>query len=139
MLQFKYNYFIYFVLLLITEILIEKYATGFVRYTLGDYLCVLLLYTLIKSFLKISTLKAAVFVLVIAYTVELLQLTNLEKMYPTEYAKILRIIIGTSFSFGDLLAYTFGFITLLMLENYFKFGKKEEPKTIKNKFEQNHN
>lgn len=120
MIQFNLKYFIVFLILFIVEILIAKYATGFIRHTLGDYLCVILLYALIKSFIKLSVLKTAIIVLIIAYLVEFLQLTNLKDLYPDNYAKSLRIILGTSFSIGDLVAYTLGIITTLLIENRLK-------------------
>ncbi|WP_397447405.1 DUF2809 domain-containing protein [Polaribacter sp. R77954] len=117
MIQFNLNYFFLFLILLLTEIIIAKYATGFIRHTFGDYLCVILLYALIKSFVKLSNLKTAIFVLLIAYAIEFLQLTNLQSFYPNKYAKVLRLILGTSFSIGDLIAYTLGIITTLVIEN----------------------
>lgn len=112
----KLKYFIAFLMILILEILIAKYAAGFIRHTLGDYLCVILLYTLIKSIFKISNLTTAIIVLLIAYVVEFLQLTNLQNLYPSKYANTLKLILGTSFSIGDLIAYTLGILTVLALE-----------------------
>jgi hypothetical protein len=86
------------------------------RHTIGDYLCVILIYTFIKSFAKVSNNKTAFFVLVIAYSIEFIQLTDLQKLYPSEYSKTLKLILGTSFSFGDLVAYTLGIITALVIE-----------------------
>lgn len=118
--QFNLKYFVLFLILLATEILIAKYATGFIRHTFGDYLCVILLYAFIKSFVKLSNLKTAIFVLGIAYLVEFLQLTKLQNLCPEDYANSLKLILGTSFSFGDLAAYTLGIITTLIIEHQIK-------------------
>ncbi|WP_339884625.1 DUF2809 domain-containing protein [Polaribacter vadi] len=125
----KYNkfYFILFLILFLSEIFIAKYTTGFIRHTFGDYLCVILIYAFIKSFVKLSNLKTASIVLLIAYTVEFLQLTNLQNFYPNEHVKTLKLILGTSFSIGDLVAYTLGIITTLIIE--YKLEKRYE-KTI---------
>ena len=124
---FNLKYFLIFIILFLSEIFIAKYTTGFIRHTFGDYLCVILIYTFIKSFVKISDLKTASIVLLIAYTVEFLQLTNLQNFYPNEYANTLKLILGTSFSIGDLVAYTLGIITTLIIE--YKLKKRYE-KTI---------
>lgn len=102
------------------EILIAKYATGFIRHTVGDYLCVILIYALIKSVFKISNIKTGIIVLVIAYSVEFLQLTNLQNFYPDRYAETLKLILGTSFSIGDIVAYTLGIVTVLIIESKLK-------------------
>jgi hypothetical protein len=120
MMQFNLKYFILFLILFLSEIIIAKYTTGFIRHTFGDYLCVILIYAFIKSFVKISNLKTAIIVLLIAYLVEFLQLTNLQNLYPDEYANTLKLILGTSFSIGDLVAYTLGIITTLFIENKIK-------------------
>lgn len=116
MIKFNKTYFLIFVLLFIIEVGIAKYATGFIRHSVGDYLCVVLIYTLIKAFITISKYKAAIFVLCFAYFVEFLQLTNLQNTYPFNSSHTLKIIIGTSFSIGDLVAYTLGIITVLLIE-----------------------
>lgn len=120
MIKFHLKYFITFLIFLLIEILIAKYARGFIRHTLGDYLCVMLLYAFIKSFVKITEVKAAILVLLIAFIVEFLQLSNLQNLYPLEYKKTLQLVLGTSFSFGDLIAYTLGVITILIFEKYTK-------------------
>ncbi|WP_405562739.1 DUF2809 domain-containing protein [Polaribacter sp. Asnod6-C07] len=116
MIKFNIKYFVIFIILFVSEVLIAKYATGFLRHTFGDYLSVMLLYTFIKSFIKISALKAGFIVLLIAYIIEFLQLTNLENLYPLKYRSILKLILGTSFSIPDLVAYTLGVATILIFE-----------------------
>lgn len=124
---FNLKYFLISIILLISEILIAKYTTGFIRHTFGDYLCVILIYAFMKIFVKLSNLKTAIIVLLIAYTVEFLQLTNLQNFYPKEYANTLKLVLGTSFSVGDLIAYTLGIISTLLIE--YKLEKHYE-KTI---------
>lgn len=116
--KFKKSYFVIAIILFLIEVVIAKYTSGFIRHTFGDYLCVILLYAFIKSFVKISNLKTALLVLGIAYCVEFLQLTNLKNFYPDIYAKALKLILGTSFSIGDLIAYTLGIFTILWIEKF---------------------
>ena len=120
------KYFITFILLLIIEILIARYATGFLRHTIGDYLAVMFVYTFIKSFFKIAIEKAAIITLVISYIIEFLQLSNLQNWYPSEYTKTFKLILGTSFSVGDLVAYTLGIGTIILVEKSFKKDRNEK-------------
>lgn len=120
MIQFNKKYFILFVVLFLTEIVIAKYASGFIRFTFGDFLAVIFVYSLIRSFLKITANLAAILSLSIAFVIEFLQLTNLQNLYPIEYSKELKIILGTSFSIEDLVAYSFGFLTIIVIENNLK-------------------
>ena len=120
------KYFITFILLLIIEILIARYATGFLRHTIGDYLAVMFVYTFIKSIFKIAIEKAAIITLVISYIIEFLQLSNLQNWYPSEYTKTFKLILGTSFSVGDLVAYTLGIGTITLVEKSFKNDRNEK-------------
>lgn len=98
------------------EVFIAKYTTGFIRHSVGDYFAVLFVYTFIKSLFKISVEKAALITFVISFVIEFLQLSNLQNHFPKEHERALKIILGTSFSFGDLIAYTLGVITIILVE-----------------------
>lgn len=102
-------------LLFITELLIAQ-ASGFIRYTFGDYLVVILLYYLIKSFFNFPPKKIAVTVLLFSYTVETLQYFNFVNRIGLGNSKIANIIIGNTFSLSDLIAYTLGIITVYSIE-----------------------
>ncbi|MEX1384331.1 DUF2809 domain-containing protein [Lutibacter sp.] len=118
MLKFNYKNFIIFLILLSIEIIIALYITQhFVRHTLGDFLCVIMLYYLIKSFVKIKSTYIALIVLLVAYTIEMLQLTPILDYLKIEDPSFVRIIFGTTFSVSDLIAYTFGVVTVLIIEN----------------------
>jgi hypothetical protein len=121
--KFSKNYFLIAILLFIIEILIAKYATGFLRHTIGDYLAVMFVYTFIKSIFKISIEKAILITFAISFIVEFLQLSDLQNLYPSEYSKTFKLILGTSFSIGDLVAYTLGVITIYLVESYLKKAK----------------
>lgn len=120
MIKFNKIYFTLFLTLFLIEIFIAKYATGFIRHTIGDYLAVMLVYTFIKSIFKISIEKAVLITFIISFTIEFLQLSNLQHNFPKEYEKYLRIILGTSFSLGDLVAYTLGIVSIIIIEKVVK-------------------
>ncbi len=119
MLTFNRRYFILTILLFIVEVLIALYVRdNFIRPYLGDILVVILIYCFMKSFFKLSVLTTAISVLLFSFAVEFLQLINVIEILGLENSKIARIVIGTSFSWFDLLAYVVGIIFVLYVEKY---------------------
>jgi hypothetical protein len=119
-LYFNTTYFILFSILLITEILIATFLKdGFIRYTFGDFLVVILLYTFFKSFLKANTILVAISVLIIAYTIEFLQLANILDYLNLRHNQLATLILGSHFSVEDLIAYTLGVICAVLIDKKF--------------------
>jgi len=113
------NYCIAFILLLFIEMAIAYFHFNpFIRGFLGDVLVVLLLYSFVKIFIRNHILKTAVFVLAFAYLVELFQFFKLAERFNIT-AEILLLLIGSVFDFYDLLAYSLGFLLILLIENIF--------------------
>ena len=106
MLKFNYKNFIIFLVLFIIEVI----------HVFGDYLSVIMLYYLIKSFVKIKSVNVAITVLLIAYIVEFLQLTPILDLLSIEENSFIRIILGTTFSIIDLAAYTLGVLTVNFID-----------------------
>lgn len=103
--------------LLIIEVLIAVFLkTGFIRHTFGDYLVVILVYSFIKSFLEIESFKLAIGVLIFAFTIEFLQFINILETLNLQSNQLIKIIVGSSFQITDLVAYTLGIITILLIE-----------------------
>jgi hypothetical protein len=116
-LQFNKTYFIIFVLLFVTDALIAIYLkTGFVRHTFGDFLVVILLYCFIKSFLTIKPLPGAIGVLIVSFAIEFLQMGNLLYHLNLQNNTIAKLVLGSTFRTSDLVAYTLGIITVLIIE-----------------------
>lgn len=118
--KFSKIYFILFLVIFLVEVFIAKYTTGFIRYTVGDFFAVVFVYTFIKSVFKIAVEKAAIITFVISFTIEFLQLSNLQNNFPEAHERALKIILGTSFSIGDLIAYTLGIVTIIIVEKILK-------------------
>lgn len=115
---FNKAYFVMFIILLITETLIAIFLkTGFIRHTVGDFLVVILLYCFFKSFIKGKSFQVALFVFIISYTIEFLQLTNFLEWLNLHDNAIAKTILGSTFHFSDLIAYTLGIITILIFEH----------------------
>lgn len=105
------------IILFITEVCIAIFvpSDSFVRHSVGDFLVVILLYCMVKSFVVIDAKTLAISVLLFAFAVEFAQYFHLVDVLGIEN-KILRIIIGTSFSVGDLVMYSLGCLTAYALD-----------------------
>lgn len=117
--KFKFNsgYFVSFIILLITEILIALYVNDqIIRPYIGDLLVVILIYCFIKSFLATPVIRTAIAVLIFAFTVEILQYFNLVEKLGLQNSKAARIIIGSAFEWKDLLAYVAGTAIIILVE-----------------------
>lgn len=116
---FNSRYFIAAVLLLLTEIIIGVFVHDkFIRSWGGDFLVVILLYCLVKSFLNSRVLITAVSVLLFSYMVETLQYFHIIRLLGLERCTLARVIIGTSFAWTDILAYTMGISVVLLVERW---------------------
>ncbi len=118
MFKFNRSYFIAAALLFLIEVFIALYVKdAFIRPYIGDLLVVILIYCMVKSCLNISVWPAAIGVLLFSYMVEVLQYLKIVEVLHLQGSKFARVIIGTSFSWGDMLAYTLGIGVVLVLEN----------------------
>jgi hypothetical protein len=117
MLTFNLKYFFFAVVLFITEVLIALFVhDNFFRPYFGDYLVVMLIYCAIKTFITASPLKVAFVVLTFSYTIEVLQYFNIVDKLGLTGNEIAKTVIGYGFEWWDILAYTLGVITILLME-----------------------
>ena len=131
--MFRFNkiYFLIACLLFLTEILIAVYTHDeLIRPYGGDFLVVILLYCLIKSFLTTDVKITGLAVLLFAYVLETLQHFNLVNKLGLEDYAIARIVIGTSFAWGDLVAYTLGISLVFAIEKTYRSGRYKEGVSI---------
>ena len=83
----------------------------------GDFLVVIFLYCLVKSFINFPVLLTVAWVLIFAYIVEVSQYFHLVRLLGLQHSKVARILLGTSFSFIDLGMYTLGVLVVIVVEN----------------------
>ncbi|MCH7524551.1 MAG: DUF2809 domain-containing protein [Bacteroidetes bacterium] len=122
MIKFNKTYFFRFLILFIIEACIAFFIKeGFIRHTFGDVLVVIMLYCLIKSFVKAKPIYIAITVLIVSFGIEFLQLTHILQWLHIENNKALKLILGSTFDINDLLAYLFGIIVVLLIE--YKYSK----------------
>lgn len=121
MIRFHLNYFILALLLFIVEVLIALFVHDrFLRPYGGDFLVSILVYCAVKSILNTPVNKTAFWVLLFSYAVEVSQYFHLVNVLGLGNSAWACAIMGTSFSFVDMLMYTLGIILVLFLEMYFK-------------------
>jgi len=117
MLNFNSKYFYLTIFLLITEIIIAIWVhDAFIRPFGGDFLVVILIYCLVKSFMDSPVSPTILSVLLFAYAVEISQYFHLVNLLGLRNSKIARIIMGTSFSWTDMLMYSLGMLLVLIIE-----------------------
>jgi len=120
---FNKFYFALTVLLFITEVFIGRFVNdAIIRPYGGDFLVVILIYCFVKSFVNTAVIATAIGVLVFAYIIEVSQYFHLVNLLGWQHIKAARIILGTSFSFIDLLTYTLGVILIIIIEKLFNHG-----------------
>jgi Protein of unknown function (DUF2809) len=120
MLTFDRKYFYATVLLFLIEVLIGVFVRdSFIRPFVGDVLVVILIYCLLKSFWKIRPNLAIAGVFIFACMVEGLQYLNIVDKLGIRQYKLLVIILGSSFDWGDILAYALGSAIVLWYEDSF--------------------
>lgn len=113
----KRYYFLFSCLFFLIEALIATlFSDSFVRPILGDYLIVILLYCLVRTFTNLTILKAAFGVLLFAYTVEVLQWIDLMHLLGLKKNLLTHLTLGSTFDWNDILAYTLGILTVLIIE-----------------------
>ena len=114
--RFNKIHFTIFSALLLVEIIIATYIKQpFIRNIFGDFLAVIVLYSFFKSFLEVKSIYIALAVLLFSFFVEVLQLIDIISFLNIKN-RIVKIIIGTTFSYTDLIAYFLGIIAVLTIE-----------------------
>lgn len=121
MLTFNRQPFIIFLLLFLTEVMIAVFMhDAIIRPIFGDFLAVITLYYLLKSFLKFNNLTLVLGSLCFAYLLEVLQYIDFLTFTGLKKYKIIAVVLGTSFSWGDIVAYTFGALFIMLSEKQLK-------------------
>jgi hypothetical protein len=99
------------------EVLIALYLHDrIIRPYIGDLLVVILIYCCVKAVINAPVFATALGVLLFAYAVETLQYFRVVDLLGLGHSKLARVIIGSSFEWMDMLAYTLGIGLVLILE-----------------------
>jgi len=119
MLRFKKGYFLLAAIIFITEVCIALFFHDrIIRPYMGDVLVVILLYCFVRAFFNFRKITVAAGVLLFAFLIEFAQLFSLINKLGLQHSRMARVILGTSFSWADLLTYIAGIVIVLAVEYY---------------------
>ena len=115
--KFHSKYFLGALLLFFTEIFIAVFVKdSVIRPYGGDFLVVIFLYCLLKSFFKIPVKSAIFGVLLFAFVVEATQHFKLVELWGLQDNSIALVVLGNQFEWLDLLIYSLGALSILLIE-----------------------
>ncbi|WP_255513245.1 DUF2809 domain-containing protein [Lutibacter sp. Hel_I_33_5] len=89
----------------------------FIRPILGDVLVVILLFSFCRIFYHGNSIKLIIGVLIFAFIIEILQYFQFASLLGLENNKIAKIVLGSTFDWLDLLAYSIGALLCFPLDN----------------------
>lgn len=105
--------------LFLTEVLIALFVKdAIIRPYGGDFLAVIMLYFFGRAVVKWSPLIVAIVALGIAFLIEIAQYLNMLAWLGLEDNTLARVVLGSSFEWGDMLAYTLGAIAAYLLDQW---------------------
>lgn len=122
-LSLRWFYLIIFIILILIEILIALFLHGgFIRNYGGDIIVVWVLYALIRIIIPKKEKLFPLWIFIFSVFVEFMQYIKIVDILGIENP-ILRTIIGTSFSWWDILCYFVGCVLLGIFEYVKNQGK----------------
>lgn len=117
MFRFDKRHFIVAIVLFTILVLIALFVRDrFIRPIFGDFLVVIFMYHAVQSILDAPKGLLTIALLLFAYGVEIGQYFDLVGMLGLRGNRLAEIVIGTGFDWVDILAYTFGAITVYLWE-----------------------
>mgnify|MGYP000476316867 CR=1 FL=1 len=119
--RFHLPMFIAASLLFLGEVLIATKLKDyhFIRAYFGDFLVVILVYCSVLAFWKLEPKRLALGVFIFACLIEIAQFFQLADRL--ELTGAARIMLGTSFSWEDILMYALGCLSVYVLVKYLKY------------------
>jgi hypothetical protein len=122
MIRLRSTYLIIAILLFLVEILIALFVHDrYFRRYVGDFLVVILIYCFIRGFFNVPVVATSLGTLLFAFLLEALQYFKLVELLGFGNSKLARVIIGSSFEWIDIMAYTLGVIVVLVIEGTISF------------------
>ncbi|WP_312824100.1 DUF2809 domain-containing protein [Epilithonimonas sp.] len=116
-LKFDYKNFLIAIFIFLVEVLIATKLKDifFVRAYLGDVFVVMLMYYFIKAFFEINPTKLIIGVFIFSCLIEFAQYFHFGELMGFKDNRVMMIILGNSFSWGDILFYFVGCLILFLL------------------------
>lgn len=115
--RFEGRWFVIFLLLFLVEVLIALFVDdSFIRPYGGDIIVVVLIYYFLKTFINTKPLYLIIPTLLFAYVVEVAQYLGMVEVLGVQDNTVLRTVLGSSFSWGDMLCYTTGALICYLID-----------------------
>jgi hypothetical protein len=115
--RFHWIYGLLTLLILAVEFYIAEYThDAIIRPYGGDYLCVIFLYTLVRTFWDLPVRPLALWIFAFACFVEVTQYFNLADRLGFTKPSLIRTLMGYTFTWVDIGCYALGIGTVLVLE-----------------------
>ena len=128
--RFHKGYFLAATGLLVLEIGIALFVHDrFVRPYAGDFLATIFLFWLAKAFVDAPNKRIAMAVLLVSYLIEAGQYFHLLSLVGLQHSRLARVVLGSSFEWTDLLAYTLGTLVAVGIEHLLPAGRPESNRT----------
>ena len=114
--QYKKERLFYLVAFAVLAVIVTLIALfvhdSFVRPYLGDAIVVIEVYCFVRIFLPKKVRLLPLYVFLFAVAVELLQLADILSLLHLKQYALLRVLVGTVFSWGDIACYAAGCVLL---------------------------
>lgn len=115
--RFHTGYFIKTMVVFTVEVFIALFVhDAFIRPYVGDVIAVAFVYYFLRTFLSCKAVYSALFALLFSFLVEYGQYAEFIYVLGLQHQKWARIVLGTSFSWGDMLCYMIGFLILFVVD-----------------------
>jgi len=112
------QYLLLAIFLLLLEVVIgARVHDQFIRPYAGDFLVTIFLYCLVQSAVRRPVVPVLAAALLFSYLIEISQHFHLVTRLGLAHSRLARIVLGSSFSWVDMLAYTLGALLVLALEH----------------------
>jgi Protein of unknown function (DUF2809) len=116
--SFNRQYAYLAIILFMIEVFIALFIRDkFVRPYFGDVLVVILIYCSVRSIFEVKVFPLAVSVLIFSFIIEYLQYLDIVEKLGWDNSIIARTLIGNSFAWKDIIAYTAGIFIVLLAES----------------------
>lgn len=133
-LSWRPGYALAALVILLVEIAIALWVRDrFVRPYLGDVLAVILVYLALRAVTTLRTVPAALAALAVGMMVEIGQAIGLLGLLGLSNDRFASVLLGTSFSVGDLFCYAAG-AAIAVLAEYWRKPKAAPPREKKHGF-----
>ncbi|MGL4449808.1 MAG: DUF2809 domain-containing protein [Sarcina sp.] len=109
------KYSVLFLATFFIEVFIALFVKdNFIRPYIGDVLVILCIYFFIRSFTNKKIKNLPIYIFIFSIIVELLQGINILGILGLENIKFMRVLVGTTFDFKDIVCYFIGTMVLVV-------------------------